>query len=83
MLIKPQDISPKPYYSYAFVQGSEADTIVVKGHLSMQAAKRTANANMRKVRAEAEASPERSGAVLMGWAYGKVEDSDRMLGIIV
>ena len=77
MLIQPKNISPKPYYSYAFVQGKEAETIIVKGHLSMRSAKRAAFANMRKVRAEAE------NTALMGWAFGKVEDYERTHGIVV
>lgn len=76
MLIHPQDIKPKPFYAFAFVQGQD-DTLRVTGHVSLDAAKRSASKLMREVRAAAAERP------LMTWGYGEVEADERLRGIVI
>lgn len=61
MRINSDKVPAKPFLSWTFVQGAEDETIVFKGHTSMQAAKRSASKLMAEVRDTAEGAEPREG----------------------
>lgn len=81
MLIKPELFKKKPYYSAVFVEG-RPETLEVRGHISMEAAKRASVKNMRTLRARlTDESPMSRPPVT--WAFGIVLDEYRLVGVVL
>ena len=75
MHVQNTQVPRKPYMSFAYVQGGEV--CIVKGHVSLRAAKRTAQASMRKLRG---VNPSSS---LLSWGYQDVSAADRAHGVVI